>query len=70
MTESALMIKLIQYILPNNRYNNILMESNIFGNFGISINEDDIEKINSIESQFETTNNININLRAFQKNKN
>lgn len=46
------------------------MESNIFGNFGISINEDDIEEINSIESQFETTNNININLRAFQKNKN
>ena len=38
------------------------MESNIFGNFGISINEDDIEEINSIESQFETTNNININL--------
>ena len=46
------------------------MESNIFGNFGISTNEDDIEEINSIESQFETTNNININLRAFQKNKN
>lgn len=64
------MIKLIQYILPNNRFNNILMKSNIFGNFGISINEDDIKEINSIKSQFETTNNININLHVFQKNEN
>ena len=46
------------------------MKSNIFGNFGISINEDDIKEINSIKSQFETTNNININLHVFQKNEN
>ena len=68
MTESALMINLIQYYNNrDNRDNDILMESNIFGNLDFSMNEDDNEEINCIQLQIETTNDINVNLCVFQK---
>ena len=67
LSETALMIKLIQYLLPNNSDNDILLESNIFNNFDFSMDEDDIEEINSMQLEIETTNDIHVILCVSQK---
>ena len=61
------MIKLIQYLLPNNSDNDILLESNIFNKFDFSMDENDIEEINSMQLEIETTNDINVILCVSQK---
>ena len=67
LTESALMVKLIQYLLPNNKDNAIFMESNFSDNSIFSMNENDIEDIKNIQLEIESGNNVTVDSQVFQK---